>query len=86
MASISSKLSSSNFLRQFRDVESREMTRLSAVQFMEVWEHYDSDGKFKGKKDYLLVFVFLLFMRLLTNNELRRFQVSSSDYRLLGLV
>jgi len=40
---VSRKLSSSNFLRQFRDAESRELNKLSAVQFMEVWDHYDSD-------------------------------------------
>jgi len=40
----SSGILSENFLRQFRDKESRELTRLSAVQFMEVWEHYDTDG------------------------------------------
>ena len=38
------KLETSNFMRQFRDVESRELMKLSAVQFMEVWDHYDSDG------------------------------------------
>merc|ERR1711915_905441 len=40
---VSRKLSSANFLRQFRDAESRELNKLSAVQFMEVWDHYDSD-------------------------------------------
>ena len=39
------KLSSSNFLRQFRNADSRELNKLSAVQFMEVWDHYDNDGK-----------------------------------------
>jgi len=33
-----------NFMRQFRDNESRELKKLSANQFMEVWGHYDSDG------------------------------------------
>lgn len=33
-----------NFLRQFRDAESRELQQLSAAQFMEIWEHYDTDG------------------------------------------
>ena len=42
---VSSKLSSANFLRQFRNAESRELNKLSAVQFMEVWDHYDNDGK-----------------------------------------
>ena len=34
-----------NFLRQFRDKDSRELKQLSAAQFMKVWEHYDEDGK-----------------------------------------
>ncbi|XP_040572484.1 calbindin-32 [Lepeophtheirus salmonis] len=33
-----------NFMRQFRDLNSREINKLSAAQFMEVWDHYDSDG------------------------------------------
>jgi len=33
-----------NFMRQFRDPESRELTKLSANQFTEVWSHYDKDG------------------------------------------
>jgi len=36
-----------NFLRQFRDKETREFKRITASQFMEVWNHYDSDGKSK---------------------------------------
>lgn len=39
------KLDTSNFMRQFRDSDSLELKRLSAAQFMEVWEHYDSDGE-----------------------------------------
>lgn len=35
---------SSNFLRQFRDKDSRELQQLSAAQFMKIWEHYDEDG------------------------------------------
>ena len=42
---ITTKLSSNNFLRQFRtDENSEELDKLSSVQFMEVWEHYDKDG------------------------------------------
>ncbi len=37
---------SGNFLRQFRDKGSRQLKKFSATQFMEVWNHYDSDGKF----------------------------------------
>lgn len=33
-----------NFMRQFRDPDSRELKKLSANQFMEVWSHYDKDG------------------------------------------
>ncbi|XP_046386412.1 calbindin-32 isoform X2 [Ischnura elegans] len=33
-----------NFMRQFRDPQSRELKKLSANQFMEVWSHYDKDG------------------------------------------
>ncbi|XP_060603479.1 calbindin-32-like isoform X4 [Ruditapes philippinarum] len=38
------KESKNNFLRQFRDKETREFKQISASQFMEVWNHYDSDG------------------------------------------
>jgi calretinin len=34
-----------NFMRQYRDPTSRELKKLSANQFMEVWSHYDKDGK-----------------------------------------
>jgi len=40
----SSSSSSCNFLSQFRNTDSRQLNRLSAVQFMEVWDHYDHDG------------------------------------------
>lgn len=33
-----------NFMKQYRDPESRELKKLSANQFMEVWSHYDRDG------------------------------------------
>ncbi|CAG0912211.1 unnamed protein product [Notodromas monacha] len=33
-----------NFLRQFRDAESQQLKKLTANQFMEVWNNYDSDG------------------------------------------
>ncbi|KAJ9578398.1 hypothetical protein L9F63_005387, partial [Diploptera punctata] len=33
-----------NFMRQYRDPQSRELKKLSANQFMEVWSHYDRDG------------------------------------------
>ena len=34
-----------NFLKQFHDERSLQLRRLSAVQFSEVWMHYDKDGK-----------------------------------------
>lgn len=33
-----------NFLRQFRDLKTREFKQITAQQFMEVWNHYDEDG------------------------------------------
>lgn len=33
-----------NFLRQFRDLKTREFKRITAGQFMDVWNHYDTDG------------------------------------------
>ncbi|CAF0987099.1 unnamed protein product [Rotaria sp. Silwood1] len=33
-----------NFLRQFRDEQSKELKQLTAAQFMEIWSHYDTDG------------------------------------------
>ncbi|KAG8240200.1 hypothetical protein J437_LFUL016697 [Ladona fulva] len=40
-----------NFMRQFRDPQSRELKRLSANQFMEVWSHYDKDEGNIGRPD-----------------------------------
>ncbi|XP_067652817.1 calbindin-32-like [Haliotis asinina] len=35
---------SANFLRQFRDLKTRDLKQISATQFMDVWNHYDNDG------------------------------------------
>ncbi|XP_041377164.1 calbindin-32-like isoform X1 [Gigantopelta aegis] len=35
---------SKNFLKQFRDIKTRDFKRITASQFMDVWNHYDSDG------------------------------------------
>ncbi|XP_035824709.1 calbindin-32 [Aplysia californica] len=35
---------SQNFLRQFRDKKTRKFREISASSFMDVWNHYDSDG------------------------------------------
>lgn len=37
-------LEKANFMKQYRDPHSRELKKLSANQFMEVWSHYDKDG------------------------------------------
>jgi len=37
-----------NFMKQYRDPHSRELKKLSANQFMDVWSHYDKDGEFSG--------------------------------------
>ena len=34
-----------NFMRQFRDKNTRQLKNLTSTQFMEVWSHYDHDGK-----------------------------------------
>lgn len=31
----------------------RELKKLTAAQFMEVWEHYDEDGKFLTSSDII---------------------------------
>lgn len=36
-----------NFMRQYRDPDSRELKKLSANQFMDVWSHYDVDCKYR---------------------------------------
>ncbi len=36
-----------NFLRQFRDEQSKEIKTLTAAQFMEIWSHYDTDGEIR---------------------------------------
>lgn len=44
-----------NFMRQYRDPQSRELKKLSANQFMEVWSHYDKDGKCYESRKVLCV-------------------------------
>lgn len=44
MASESVSEKEQNFLRQFRDLNTREFKRITAGQFMDVWNHYDTDG------------------------------------------
>ncbi|GIY18821.1 hypothetical protein CDAR_410221 [Caerostris darwini] len=39
------KSNSCNFMRQFRDKNTRELKNLTATQFMEVWSHYDRDAE-----------------------------------------
>lgn len=39
-----SSKSNENFLRQFRDLNTREFKRITATQFINVWNHYDTDG------------------------------------------
>ncbi|KAH7638918.1 calbindin-32-like isoform x1 [Dermatophagoides farinae] len=38
------KTISDNFMRQFRDKNTRQLKNLTSTQFMEVWSHYDHDG------------------------------------------
>jgi hypothetical protein len=34
-----------NFLRQFRDKDTKQLKKFTAQQFQEVWNHYDTDGE-----------------------------------------
>jgi hypothetical protein len=43
-----------NFMRQYRDPHSRELKKLSANQFMEVWSHYDKDGECMHTKSHFV--------------------------------
>jgi hypothetical protein len=46
MADASGKTTANqNFMRQFRDKNTRQLKNLTSTQFMEVWSHYDKDGK-----------------------------------------
>lgn len=45
-----------NFMKQYRDPDSRELKKLSANQFTEVWSHYDKDGS----SVYLYLFYFMI--------------------------
>lgn len=53
-------------MRQYRDPESRELKKLSANQFMDVWSHYDKDGKSAVSYAYFLSALRILdFLELL---------------------
>ncbi|KAH0813647.1 hypothetical protein GEV33_009143 [Tenebrio molitor] len=47
-----------NFMRQYRDPHSRELKKLSANQFMEVWSHYDKD-EVDATRDLILAEIIL---------------------------
>lgn len=46
-----------NFMKQYRDPESRELKKLSANQFTEVWSHYDKDGMFNNNNNNVITFL-----------------------------
>ena len=55
--------------------EHRELAKLSAVQFMQVWEHYDEDGKFGFRSEILFsklcfiiskIYLYLMFSKMST--------------------
>lgn len=48
-----------NFLRQFRDEKSKEIKQLTAAQFMEIWSHYDIDGKQRRRFRNVIEWIFL---------------------------
>lgn len=45
MVDSAGKSVSQNFMRQFRDKNTHQLKNLTSMQFMEVWSHYDKDGK-----------------------------------------
>jgi hypothetical protein len=49
-----------NFLKQFRDEQSKELKQLTAIQFMEIWSHYDVDGIDRTLENFKNTFSFLL--------------------------
>jgi hypothetical protein len=52
-----------NFLKQYVDGESMELKRLSANQFMEIWENYDKDG-INTLSKYLKIHLLAMFLCL----------------------
>ena len=58
-----------NYLRQFRDSSSLELRRLSAVQFMAVWEHYDTDGGVTSKAVNEISSNVHNFIRIISKNK-----------------
>lgn len=63
-----------NFMKQYRDPHSRELKKLSANQFMDVWSHYDKDGELVGIKK-------LGFFRVLQLNHLFGFWFLVPEYK-----
>jgi hypothetical protein len=49
-----------NFLRQFRDEQSKEIKPLTATQFLEIWSHYDTDGRIEYKNKIVYIYFILL--------------------------
>ena len=48
MAELATDSPQHNFLKQFRDENSRQFRKFTAMQFMDVWNHYDQDGMCQG--------------------------------------
>lgn len=42
---LNNKANGQNFMRQFRDKNTRQLKNLTSTQFQEIWGHYDHDGK-----------------------------------------
>lgn len=75
-----------NFMRQYRDPQSRELKKLSANQFMEVWSHYDKDGKLienlDSENNHINIVTCLLF-KLLSLEVRLAFLTSGYIFRVL---
>lgn len=50
-----SRANGQNYMRQFRDKNTRQLKNLTSTQFMEIWSHYDHDGKYCAHKCTVLL-------------------------------
>lgn len=65
---------SDNFLAQFKDINSNSLKYFTAAQFVEVWNHYDTDGKL----------YFITVVKIMSKLKLNNHGILGSIGRLLG--
>ncbi|CAH8603423.1 unnamed protein product [Schistosoma mattheei] len=71
---------SDNFLAQFKDINSNSLKYFTAAQFVEVWNHYDTDGNgyIEGSEldNFLREFIYSVFSEELGNETPKRNNLS----------